>query len=355
MFALYGAASGAEMLIITGDQLNVRSGPDRTHDVVAVVKKDEKYEILQKQGEWYQISVEGTLGWVFEQAVKVLYDTSVQELLAQADRYFERNQFTTPPEANAYDLYREALQRDPENTHAQKRITQMAHTYKIWAEQASQQGEYEKASTFYQRYLFLIPEDQQVLKLLRYIEHPATDSGNLLQIKRLRSDSLACSRQGIAAMVKKYGFHHPADWSKYGLSSSIIGNMRHDYKVMDAQGVQVILDHATGLMWQQNAAADPMPWPATFEYVANLNRQGYAGYADWRVPTIEELASLMEPEKASTKLYLTPLFGTIPVWCWSADRVDAGQKAWYVSFSGGGIQELELDSALFALAVRTYQ
>ena len=156
-------------------------------------------------------------------------------------------------------------------------------------------------------------------------------------------------------MVQKYGFHHPADWSKHGLSSSITGSMRHDYKVMDAQGVQVILDHAAGLMWQQNAAAAQMSWPAAFEYITNLNRQSYAGYTDWRIPTIEELASLMEPEKTSTKLYLSPLFGTIPLWCWSADRSDSDQKAWYVSFSGGGIQELELDSALFALPVRTYQ
>jgi len=140
LLALYGEASGAEMLIITGDQLNVRSGPARTYDVVAVVKKEEKYKILQKQGEWYQISVEGTLGWVFEQAVKVLYDTSLQEALAQADHYFQINQFTTPPEANAYDLYRKVLEIDPENAHAQKRIKQMAHAYRLWAEQASQQG-----------------------------------------------------------------------------------------------------------------------------------------------------------------------------------------------------------------------
>jgi len=192
LFALYSETSGAKMLVVAGDQLNVRSGPGRTYDVVTVVKKNEKYEILQKQGEWYQISVEGTLGWVSEQAVNVLYDATLQEVLAQADRYFEQNQFTTPPEANAYDLYREVLQRDPENAHAQKRIKQMARTYKLWAEQALQQGEDEKARTFYQRYLFLIPEDQEILNLLRQAEHPSAISGNALLIRRLRSDPLVC-------------------------------------------------------------------------------------------------------------------------------------------------------------------
>lgn len=355
MLGWYGKTSGAEMLIVTGDQLNVRSGPARTYDVVAIVKKDEKYEILGKQGEWYQISVEGTPGWVSEQAVTVLHDSSLQEMLAQADLYFERHQFTTPPEANAYDLYREVLRRDPENAHAHKRIKHMAHTYKIWAEQAKQQGEYENAKTFYQRYLFLIPDDQQVLNLLRQVESPFAASGNGLQIRRLRSEPVAWPQQAIAAMVQKYGFHHPADWSKHGLSLSITGNMRHEYKQMESQGVQVILDHATGLLWQQHASTEPMSWPAAFEYAASLNRQHYAGYEDWRVPTIEELATLMEPQKLSTKLYLSPFFGTTPLWCWSADRSNSEQKAWYVSFSSGGIQQLELDNSLFVLVVRTFQ
>lgn len=354
LLGLIGSVVDAKTLVITGEQLNVRSGPDRTDDIVAVVKKNEKFEILSKQGEWYQISVEGTPGWVSEKAIRVLDDRSLSELLAQADRYFQRNQFTTPPEANAYDLYREVLQRDPENAHAHKRIAQMARTYKIWGERASQQREYENARIFYQRYLFLIPDDQEVLKLLDQLEHSGKTSDNILQIRQLRSDPIVCSPQSVVAMVQKYGFHHPADWSKHALSPSITGNMRHDYKVIDSQGASVIIDHVTGLMWQQVGTAQPMSWATAFEYAAELNRQRYAGFANWRIPTIEELTSLMEPEKTTTNLYLSPLFGNRPLWCWSADRSDSRQKVWYVSFSSGGIQQLELDNKLFVLAVRTY-
>ena len=123
---------------------------------------------------------------------------------------------------------------------------------KIWAERASQQGEYENARTFYQRYLFLIPDDKQVLKLLEQIDTLEQQRKGLYKFGDCAATPTTWSPQAIAAMVQKYGFHHPADWSKYELSPSITGNMRHDYKVIDVQGVQVIIDHATNLMWQQN-------------------------------------------------------------------------------------------------------
>ena len=153
--------SHAKILTITGIQVNVRSGPGRTYDVVEVVYKNEKFEILGDQDGWYKISVEGTIGWVSGKAITLTADTTIQEMLQQADRYFSRQQFTTPPEANAFDIYREVLRKDPKNAHALKKIEQMAKTYKTWAERAHQRGDERKAKIFYQRYLFIVPEDQE--------------------------------------------------------------------------------------------------------------------------------------------------------------------------------------------------
>ena len=122
LFPILCTESHAKILTITGAQLNVRSGPGRTYDVVEVVYKNEKFEILEDQDGWYKISVEGTIGWVSGKAVTLIADTTIQEMLQQADRYFSRQQFTTPPEANAFDIYREVLRKDPENAHALKRI-----------------------------------------------------------------------------------------------------------------------------------------------------------------------------------------------------------------------------------------
>lgn len=345
----------AETLTITSDRLNVRSGPGRTYDVVEVVNKDEKFEILQKQDGWYQISVEGVVGWISGKGTSVMPEEGLQELLSKADQYFYQQQFTTPPDANAYDIYRQVLQRDPENDHALERINQMAKTYKVWADRAYRQGDYQKAKIYYRRYLFLVPDDQEVEKLLKNMESSELTSKTPLRILRLRSDPETLSKQQIVQMIRKHRFHHPANWSKYGLPASITGDVQHDYELKKSNGVQVVIDYATGLMWQQDGPADPMTWQDTRSYIAQLNTTQYAGYSDWRLPTIEELASLLEPEKQQENLYLASVFGSTPLWCWSADKATLPNTAWYISFNAGGIQQHVVDKSIFVLAVRTYK
>ncbi len=345
----------AGTLMITGEQLNVRSGPGRTHRIVAVVNKDETFQVLQEQDEWYQISVEGLLGWVPAKGVILMTDTGLVELLEQADQYFYRQQFTTPPEANAYDLYQEVLQQEPENAHALKRIQQMAKTYKSWADAAYSQKDYSKARVFYSRYLFLVPKDDGVKTRLERLERSGGEAAELLKIVCLRNEPTTVSAEQIVNMLKKQGFHHPEDWSKYGLSPSMTGHFRHDYVLIDAGGIPLILDHATQLLWPQESLNRTVTWKGAFEYVEQLNRMGYAGYTDWRLPTIEELASLLEPQQEAHNLYLAAFFGSTPLWCWSADRTPEPDMAWYVSFNSGGIQQHTTENTAFVLAVRSYQ
>lgn len=355
LMALLETASIAKTLTISGEKLNVRSGPGRTYDVVEVVNTGEKFEILQAQDGWFQISVEGTLGWVLEKAVTVAADQSIQSLLDTADQYYRKQQFTTPPEANAFDLYRDVLQRDPKNAHAKKRIQQMAAIYKNWSDQASRNGDVEKAHIFYQRYLYIAPADQQPGKSAQKAQSPKSANDSPLKIFRLRSDPAAVTPQEIVPMIQRYGLHHPADWSKYGLAPSITGNIRHEYTVEDISGVRVVTDYAVNLMWQQSGTSEPIPWDQTRDYIGQLNSQQFAGYSDWRLPTIEELASLLETAKKNDTLFLHPLFNANLFWCWSADVVAGSDAAWYVSFSSGGIQELVRTNTAFVLAVRSIQ
>lgn len=68
-------------------------------------------------------------------------------------------------------------------------------------------------------------------------------------------------------------------------------------------GNGTVSDNNTGLTWQQSPdtngdgdidAADKLTWTEIQAYPDTLNSQKFAGYSDWRVPSIKELYSLIE-------------------------------------------------------------
>jgi uncharacterized protein len=70
---------------------------------------------------------------------------------------------------------------------------------------------------------------------------------------------------------------------------------------------QTITDNLTGLIWTKDAnspgpgvcrPAEAKNWQQAFNYVACLNTNNYLGYNDWRLPNINELASLVHAGQA---------------------------------------------------------
>lgn len=119
-------------------------------------------------------------------------------------------------------------------------------------------------------------------------------------------------------------------------------------------------DEATGLMWQKSGSIDPMTYAKAQKYVENLNNEGFAGYTDWRLPTVEELLSLFEPQEQSQDLYINPVFDVKQSWVWSADicQIQNGGSsgsAWSVSFDRGSVYWLNLDTDLYVRVVRSRQ
>ena len=57
------------------------------------------------------------------------------------------------------------------------------------------------------------------------------------------------------------------------------------------------LDEETGLMWQVKIDASEehgrLPWSDIFKYCDNKNKENFGGFSDWRVPTIDELETLV--------------------------------------------------------------
>lgn len=102
---------------------------------------------------------------------------------------------------------------------------------------------------------------------------------------------------------------------------------------------ETVIDHATGLMWQKTITEGRMEYEDALKYIKELNERQFAGYNDWRLPTLPELLSLLEPErqKESLGFYIDPIFPPPPAGnygCWSADhRPSRADTEWSVSFS----------------------
>ena len=295
----------------------------------------------------------------------------IAALLEQAEIYFSKAWYTTPPGTNAFDLYLEVLRLDPDNQQAWQKIEQMRAFYKSRAEQAEQQGNPQKAIRYYERYLKIEPNDDEVLDKLYALQTPAppprptstptphptalptvvpspapttpTPQPTPPTAKHpLRSQPGTYSGDEIEQMVKAKGFRD-SSWNPQG-------DFPNEYESKTLNGDKVVIDHASGLMWQQGGSPDYMPWSEAQAYVDELNRNRFAGFSDWRLPTIEELASLLEPTEQNGDLYIDPKFDAHQRWCWSSDKRSSG-SAWYVVFNRGLVPAACATSSTFALCV----
>lgn len=55
-------------------------------------------------------------------------------------------------------------------------------------------------------------------------------------------------------------------------------------------------------MWQQSGSENYMNYKDTQAYIEKLKKEKFAGYRDWRLPTLEGAMSLMEPEQRTGDL-----------------------------------------------------
>jgi len=167
----------------------------------------------------------------------------------------------------------------------------------------------------------------------------------------LRKTPATLSKEQVKAMLKKYDFY----CDKPGLLFTAWSNLQgkgiiHDYEKQTLHGDKVVIDKTTGLMWQQSGSDDYITYAKARKYIDKLNTNSFAGFTDWRLPTLEEAMSLMAP-KQHGELYIDPIFDRKQSWIWTSDKYSAG-AAWSVSFSHGNCGHDALVTNLYVRAVR---
>jgi len=113
-------------------------------------------------------------------------------------------------------------------------------------------------------------------------------------------------------------------------------------------GEQLLHDQATGLVWCRQTSRFPVSFTEAQAYVDGLNERGAHGISWWRVPTVNELLSLL----ADGDLPSLPDQGQQPVhWFWSCDR-HGHHESWYVNMDMGfaGVQDVNCLNHVRAVA-----
>ena len=108
------------------------------------------------------------------------------------------------------------------------------------------------------------------------------------------------------------------------------------------EGDPIVVDESTGLMWHQSGSKETLDFFSAQTWIDDLNIRNYAGYSDWRLPTTEEAASIIETEKRNRELYIDPVFSDVQGVIWTGDTYYPG-RIWLMElFRSGFADDLKI-------------
>ena len=163
---------------------------------------------------------------------------------------------------------------------------------------------------------------------------------------RLRSESYKkLSQKTVEDMLKRMNFFDDV-LNEHG------NGIQHRYSFIERQGQKVVIDKSTNLIWQQSGSKKFLNYLKAIQYIKELNIQNFAGYNDWRLPTLEEAMSLMESNEKNYTLYIDPLFDAEQHSIWTADKKDVS-SVWFVFFNFGYCDVYPMANVTFVRAVRS--
>jgi len=175
-------------------------------------------------------------------------------------------------------------------------------------------------------------QNKKVSQRLASIPKKVTDA-KIYRVK-LRDIPKELWRSDIKKMVEKHNF--------FVKDLNDKGDFPNDF-VDNDDGT--ITDRATGLMWEKGGSSSVIHFLKAKKYVSRLNKEKFSGYNDWRIPTLEELCSLLEQKVNDRGHHISSSFKDKQSKCLSTDRFGGRSNRGYcaynniVNFSKGKIDE----------------
>ncbi len=138
-----------------------------------------------------------------------------------------------------------------------------------------------------------------------------------------------------ASMFSNFSFAYGGD------SDRIDKNFMRDDKR------EIVLDKKSNKFYYDSTPSAKMDYHSAIEYCNNMD---YLGYSDWRVPTKDELKSLLD--LARRKITIKHAFQNIQKGIyWSATK-DRYEQAWYIDFDLGRYNTAKYDHKYYVICVK---
>ena len=121
-----------------------------------------------------------------------------------------------------------------------------------------------------------------------------------------------------------------------------------------ALNAETVLDGAHRLIWQRSGSQFTMDGVEEASlYIRELNSNNFAGWNTWRIPTVDELMTLMKKTE-NIEAYCQPMvFDADKTRFWSADR-KSYTAGWFVDVESGFVASQDLTCRFFIRAVSDY-
>ena len=184
-------------------------------------------------------------------------------------------------------------------------------------------------------------------KLVAYVPKKVADAE--IQKIKLRDTQEVLYPRNIKNMIQTYNFYIKKINEEGDFSNHFVDN---------SDGT--ITDSVTGLMWEKNGSSTLYQYYRAEKYILGLNNKGFAGYNNWRIPTLEELCSLLEREKNEKGLHISPLFDHTQSLYLNLDR--PGEAHYMTScgmyhaidFEEGAIKEITTENQPWCSSIKFY-
>ena len=108
---------------------------------------------------------------------------------------------------------------------------------------------------------------------------------------------------------------------------------RFENALVDSGDPLTVLDRRTSLLWQRGGL-EICSMRMMQKKIEEINAQGFAGWYDWRLPTLEEALSLLEPGQNNKGVHLHPCFSKEQPFIFVAAQRKPGGY-WFVDFKQG--------------------